>query len=287
MRFDRHDTWDQRWWPQGVTTVADAGLEASWPRVAIVSWFSQKSEAFGPPGSRISLIDLESRRYEHIALVDPELDGDSVIAQPLAVHAGGIIWTGDHLDIAATRSGIVAARPADVVELAAPIDGMRFALPIRTRFASHADGDAERLRVSFLGLDRDGDVPSMLTGEYGVGAQSTRLSRFHFDGLRPPDDAPPIELGDGVERMQGAVRHGGTWYVTVSNGPWKRGSVFIGTPGELVEQPAATPPGPEDLSVWPSEGTMWSVSEFPGWRWLYAMPLSRLMTGPQNGSAGY
>ncbi|MEO6512201.1 MAG: hypothetical protein ABIO16_14480, partial [Nocardioides sp.] len=89
----------------------------------------------------------------------------------------------------------------------------------------------------------------------------------------------PIGLDDGgVSRMQGASIVDGRYHVTVSHGPWKPGSVYVGTPGgpasEWVEHRHATPMGPEDIAYWPSTDRLWSVSEHPHRRWVFCMKRS-------------
>ena len=36
-------------------------------------------------------------------------------------------------------------------------------------------------------------------------------------------------------------------------------------------------PGPEDIVYWPETDLLWSVSEHPGRRWVFAMNRSRLL----------
>jgi len=51
--------------------------------------------------------------------------------------------------------------------------------------------------------------------------------------------------------------------------------VHVGRPGSLRQARLATPMGPEDLCFWPSEDLLWSVTEHPRRRWVYAMPRRR------------
>ena len=76
-------------------------------------------------------------------------------------------------------------------------------------------------------------------------------------------------------RMQGAAIVEGRYHVTVSHGPWKPGSVYVGTPGDFVEHRWAMPMGPEDIAYWPSTDRFWSVSEHPRRRWVFSMKRSR------------
>ena len=106
------------------------------------------------------------------------------------------------------------------------------------------------LRYSFLSLDRSTEPPAIVAGEYGRTGQSTRLARYHLEPdtlmLQTGDDglARPIGLDDGgIARMQGASIVDGRYHVTVSHGPWKPGSVYVGTPGRDGRAPARDPDG--------------------------------------------
>ena len=86
-----------------------------------------------------------------------------------------------------------------------------------------------------------------------------------------------MSLDDGgVGHMQGAAVVGGRYYVTVSRGSRRRGHLYVGTPGALTPYRWALPPGPEDISYWPSRDQLWSLSEHPGRRYVYAMDRKRL-----------
>ena len=83
FRWSGSDRWTQRWWPQGIAVGAHDGVP-----LAIVSWFS-KLRGTPERGTRITVVDLDSLRYHHILLVE----GESF--DPVSVHAGGIVWSGD------------------------------------------------------------------------------------------------------------------------------------------------------------------------------------------------
>jgi hypothetical protein len=63
----------------------------------------------------------------------------------------------------------------------------------------------------------------------------------------------------------------GTWFVTTSDGQLRRGSVWVGEPGRLRERRRVLPVGPEDIAYWPQRDELWSVSEYPGARYVFAM----------------
>lgn len=302
LRWQSRDVWDRRWWPQGVTTSADASdTEAIGGRkVLAVSWYAKEQEGVGK-GSRISFIDLERRRYRHVLLVVPSYADDGTLRlERLNVHAGGIVWCGPYLHVAATRQGLFTARLDDIVRVPDALrdpdrdrigfhDGLvstygyRYLLPVRFGYRSAADDGVEQIRYSFLSLNRSGDHPELVAGEYGRGGATTRLLSYPLDPgtmhLVPGEDglARPVLLEQGgVGNMQGAAVVRGTWYVTRSRGPWGLGSLYVGRPGSWRRYRWALPMGPEDISFWPSTNTLWSVAEWPGRRWVFGIKRSRL-----------
>ena len=140
------------------------------------------------------------------------------------------------------------------------------------------------MRYSFASLDRSTTPHEMVVGEYGRGSQSTRLARFEIDPesslLRTSvaGECRPSLLSDGgVMGMQGAAVVDGTWFVTNSRGRFRLGSVWTGAPGDLREIRHRLPVGPEDIAYWPQRDELWSVTEYPGARWVFGMPRDRLL----------
>jgi hypothetical protein len=291
--FDRADRADPRWWPQGISTSADASDTGDFGgrHVLAVSWYA-KDES----GVRMTFVDLGSLRYRHVLLVVPLLDRHGMLVlRPLLVHAGGIVWNGPYLHVAATARGLMTCRVDDIMRVPevrgsrardrlgligqqVASYGYRYVLPVRFSYRAYADEGYDRLRYSFLSLDRSAERPALVAGEYGRTGQTTRLAHYHLEPdtlmLSTGEDgfSRPIGVDEGgVNRMQGASIVDGRYYVTVSHGPWKPGSVYVGTPGDLVEHRFATPMGPEDIAYWPSTERFWSVSEHPHRRWVFSM----------------
>lgn len=274
IAWDSRDQRDREWWPQGITSTSDASEdgEIDGRRLLVTSWYSKVGA-----GVRLSVLDLETLRYRHVRLVRLVAEeSGGVRTEPVKVHAGGIVWAGDHLHVAATARGFVTARMSDVVSR----DG-ELLLPVRWRYRAHAEDAASRLRYSFLSLDRSVDPPVLLAGEYGRGAQSTRLARFPLDPatwLPQLDDeglARPHELADGgLVQMQGAVLAGGRHHVLASRGPWLPGTAYVGGPGRWRRFRWAAPMGPEDLTYVPQTGRLWSLTEHPRRRWVISMRAS-------------
>jgi len=295
--WDREDRRTTRWWPQGVSTSADASdtEEVEGRRLLVVTWYA-KELADGHQGSRVTFVDIDSRRYRHVLLVVPRLlDNGRVQVEPLRVHAGGVVWSGPFLHVAATARGFHSFRLEDLLRI--PDDragtdrlglgiegdrlsahGYRYLLPVRFSYQAFADDGHERLRYSCLSLDRHSSPPQLVVGEYGRGTQTRRLAHFPLD----PESRLPASGDDGISRpllideggvvqTQGVAVVDGEYHVTVSHGPWVPGSVYVGRPGAFRRYRWATPMGPEDLAWWPSTDELWSLSEHPRRRWLFSM----------------
>jgi hypothetical protein len=300
FRWNEEDHRSRRWWPQGITTSADATDEGTVQgrAVLVTSAYSKSVDGYGQ-GARLSFVDVTDRtrvRYRHVLLVEPYVDeAGGVDVRPLHVHAGGIVWHGDHLHVAGTRRGIATFRLDDVMKVPAGGDpsrlglsehgadafGYRYVLPVRFGYEAVTADGLEQLRYSFLSLARGTPAHELVAGEYGKGAMTTRLVRFGIDpetSLLRTDEAGtsrPVGLEDrGIGHMQGATVVGGRWYVTTSAGRYLLGSVWTGTPGDLRRTRFAMPVGPEDITYWPATDQLWSLSEYPGHRYVFAMDRS-------------
>lgn len=298
VALDRHDQRDRVWWPQGITTSADAdptGTVAG-RRLVVLTWYAKAVDGVRR-GSRLTFLDLDTLRYRHVLLVEPTIDAQGRPAlESVRIHAGGLVWAGPWLHVAATARGFVSCHVDDLLRVpddnAHPDDigvrhldgvprvasfGHHYVLPVRTVHRAFTDEGHEALRYSFLSLDRSTSPPGLVVGEYGRGKQSTRLARYDLD----PTTWLPVTDASGVARpsvadartqqMQGAVVAGGRHHVTVSRGPWVPGSVWTGRPERLRPHRFAVPMGPEDLTYWPQSDTLWTVTEHPRRRWVVAM----------------
>ena len=297
LTWDRADRATPYWWPQGISTSADASAteEVAGRRLVVVTWYAKpRPGEVEHPGARISVLDVDSRRYRHVLVVVPELAADgSVRLTPLRIHAGGIVWCGPYLHLAATGRGLVTCHVDDLLRVPdtaagdrgrlgvdgtrVSTHGYRYLLPVRFAYRPHGAQGEERLRYSFLSLDRQVTPPELVVGEYARGAQTRRLARFPLEAdslLLSEDDAGravPLLLGSGVAQTQGAAVAGGAYYLTTSHGPVTPGAVQVGRPGHFRRHRWATPPGPEDIAYWPSQDLLWSVTEHPHRRWIFSM----------------
>lgn len=295
--WNAYDQRDPQWYPQGVATAHDApevAVVEPGRRVLVATWYSKGTDGV-KRGSRLTFVDLDQRRYRHVILVVPSFDEHGNLSMsPLNVHAGGVVWAGGWLHVAATGRGFVSAHVDDLMRVVGPDGapdefgvtergiasfGHRWVLPVRATYRAVADEGHEKLRYSFLGLDPTSQPPALVAGEYASSPDaSTRLARFDLDPttyelVRGADGTSrPVAVdGGGVLRMQGAVQAHGRLHVSTSNGQWGPGTVWTGTPGSLRPHRWALPMGPEDLAWSPPDDHLWTVTEHPHRRWIVSM----------------
>ncbi|MGH1565631.1 hypothetical protein [Mumia sp. DW29H23] len=291
--WEPDDVDTELWYPQGITTSADADAGTTpggtgGRDVVVVSWYAHHDARRN--GSRLTFVDLATLRYRHVLLVRPRRMPWGVRAHPLPIHAGGIAWYGPYLYVAATRAGIYLVRIDDLLRLdpdarRGPSErlGYDLVLPVFARLRAWSRDDGSRLRYSFLSVEHgspaDGDPASLVVGEYGGVGKTQRLWRFPLDPrthLPVRDEhtgrVTPAELhADVSPRMQGATALDGTWYLTTSQGRGNNGDLLVGRPGAFRRHKKVLPTGCEDIAAWPQQRRLWSVTEWPGMRWVYAV----------------
>lgn len=267
--------------------AGDAALTGS-RRLLVVAWY-EKDPRGRTVGSRVTVLDLATRRYGHVRLVrvSPRDHGPPRLS-PLPVHAGGLAWRGGWLHVAATARGFWSCRWDDA--LLDPDGGL--VLPVRRGHGARTTAGVAPLRYSFLSVEhpRAGSPAHLVAGEYRRGAGSRRLVRYTLDEaglptLGPDGTARPVGAVDrGPQGMQGAVRlagpgPGARWVAQTSRGPLWPGSLWHGAAGgALDERRWAVPTGCEDLTHWPASAPggadrdlLWSATEHPRRRWVYAV----------------
>ncbi|HET7328967.1 MAG TPA: hypothetical protein VFJ14_16975 [Nocardioidaceae bacterium] len=242
--------------------------------------------------------------------------------RPVHVHAGGIVWFGGCLYVAGTAEGIRVFELADLLAVPAeprdwlrgwlpfaPRGGLRsgqrigrrrgghftafgygFVLPQSSGYRGQSGEGCPKLRYSFLSLDDTGDAPHLVAGEYGRRGMTTRLARYPLArstgrlAVGRDGHSRPRELRtDGVEQMQGAVLVHGRYAITCSRGRTTRGDLWTGRPGALTRHGGVLAAGPEDITYWRSRRQLWTVTEWPARRWVYALDADRWLAGrPQR-----
>ena len=286
FRWNAGDEATERWWPQGITTSADASdtEDIDGRRLLMTSWYSKTVNGENR-GSRVSVVDIDTLEYRHVLLVVPERSRDGALElKPLLVHAGGLVWCGPYLHVAGTRRGLFSCLVDDLIRVDSTEHtfGYRFVLPVRFAYDAAASEGVEAMRYSFLSLDRGAHPPQLVAGEYGRAEMTKRLVRYPLDPrsshLAAHEDGTsrPVRLDErGLGHMQGAAVVGDTYYVTSSRGRYRLGHLHVGEPGSFRTFPRALPVGPEDISYWPSTDLLWSLSEYPGRRYVFALRRSQ------------
>ncbi|HWH27249.1 MAG TPA: hypothetical protein VNT53_11475 [Pseudolysinimonas sp.] len=284
-RWRTRDNHDRTWWPQGIDVGSHDG-----GRVVLVSWYAQPVRGI-EQGVRLSVLDLRRprrARYHHVLLVEPVRDAAGDIRlNPVVVHAGGIAWVEGSVLVADTFGGLREFRLNELLRVSNPVFGYEFVLP-QLRRVRAVEVSEPRMRFSFVSIEHGSPHPYLVAGEYRNEGVGDRLVRFELDGeyrVIASGAEPDVVHSPGLWRMQGVCVVDGVWYVTTSNGEWTGGDLWSGTPasgtvslaaGTMTRHRHVLPAGPEDLAHDRSTGRLWSLSEWPGRRRVFAIDPARL-----------
>lgn len=294
--WQRGDAVTTEWYPQGITTSADAGDESK--TVVLTSWYYKGKGA--NKGVRLSFVDYSNSKaptYRHVLLVEPYRDAaGNASLRAVTAHAGGIVWSGHYLYITDTLDGL---RVFDIrhiwkMSMGKPSkigrqpDGSyhaynyAYAIPQALSFTPSTTGGYAPLRYSAISLDRTSAPLSAIVPEYNPDGTGARVVRYPIDEttlmLKPSKDGyvHAIEAYRvGIRSMQGAAAIRGKFFLSCSRGAGTRGSVytFTRTSGPTAHD-RTLPPGPEDLSYWRSRDQLWTLAEHPRKRSVVAVKAS-------------
>ncbi|MFD0903326.1 hypothetical protein [Actinomadura sediminis] len=280
--FNEGDNETTEWYPQGVTSVADMQADQQWgdsPQQLIVSWYDRNGGTGGQRGVRISFVDRATGAYRHVLLVYPKRSGDTIDYESVrvsqdpqsgdygkALHAGGILWYGDHLFVADTARGFRVFDMRRIYDLGASENGTtkdeskvglvgdtyhahayRYIMPqvgSWTRTAATGDKCTENdgsPNFSYVSLDRSG-ADHLLAGEYchSDHAVNGRVAAWPMAGAFDADGEPVMDPGyrwnaDAAHNLpdsniQGATRFNDRWYLTRSRGITGLGTFYTTRP---------------------------------------------------------
>lgn len=284
------------WYPQGVSGSFDADASGAVDGVesVLVSWHYDPEEAGTDydKGVRISFVDVSSSAvvtYRHVLLVEPLGSAAEPDIGPVEVHAGGIAWVGDWLYVADTSRGLRVFDMNRILQVSTETDEIgcsggicnawayKYVLPQVSRYALPDCGcDAT---FSFVGLDRSTTPMSLVTGQYDADAISGTLLRW------PLDEATGLLAGGAYttaseawvaqqDRVQGAASQDGRWWLSCSSQSGSNGALYAVEEGDSTSHTWVY--GPEDLAVDSPNGWLWSASEHPGERFVFAVDLSEV-----------
>ncbi|MEH1127456.1 hypothetical protein [Micromonospora sp. CPCC 206061] len=286
------------WYPQGVTTSADALGAGTYEGATaiLVSWYDDGTDGV-ERGVRVSFVDYSTPSapaYRHVLLVEPYTRSDGKVSfRAVNVHAGGIFWYGHYLYVAATTQGfrvfdmrhLWQTSTANGAAIGLQTDGTyqaygyKYVLPQALTYSRSTAGGYADLRFSFASLDRTSTLDSVIVGEWDGGGDGTRLVRFPIDA----DTRMLTASSDGLVRgtqaydmsiasMQGATSIKGKFYLSISDTSTGRGEVGTYTPGGSVRTyNNHLPIGPEDVSYWAARDQLWGLTEYPGSRSIFAI----------------
>lgn len=290
FKWNLADTASLDWWPQGITGSGDAsptGL-VDGKRVLIVTFYD-KGDSEDRKGVRIAFVDITNPaaiKYRFALLVTVRDNAGRTELDPVKVHAGGVVWYGRYLYVPDTGRGL---RVFDMERiLRVPEQGANIGWNAGTKKYTAADyryvvpqvddymlSNSCPLAFSYASLDRSTTPPSIVTGEYKSGTEG-RLARWSLDPATQKLAAPyyPKETYYAQQsHIQGALSWKGTWWVQSAAQTLLAGKLY-----RLNENRDSKgfpqPVGIEDLYHDPTTGLLWSLTEFPGYRYVYAAPLS-------------
>jgi hypothetical protein len=283
------------WYPQGITTSADATDDGLWGanRIQLVSWYGKGARASA--GVRISFVQanrLRGARYRHVLLVEPYRRPDGTADfRAVRIHAGGIAWYGSYLYVADTNHGLRVFDVRRMLRTTSSAKGVvgsagggkyaaaayKYVLPQVSAYQQPAGAG---MVFSFVSVDRGSSPQSLVTGEYRKGKAGGRLVRW-------PLDAPSDRLAGGAEvhadgayvmpqtNVQGALSAAGRLFLSASAGARGNGTLTSDVPGQ-PSKAYGWGYGAEDLTYSPLSGRVYSLTEHPGKRAVYAVPAAAL-----------
>ncbi|MDP9028767.1 MAG: hypothetical protein M3N46_14660 [Actinomycetota bacterium] len=206
--------------------------------------------------------------------------------QPVHVHAGGLARVGHLLHVAATFGGLRTFDLRDIMRVTgrAPF-GYRCVLPQSGRLRPHGGEGDERMRFSFVSVERDSAHGAsggghLIFGEFGEHGSGRRLGRVPIGLITASNATAPAHTTEvrvhepGIARMQGATVIDGTWFVSASDGI-KPGDLWVGSGSTWTRYRGVLPAGPEDVTATVDGRRLWSLCEYPRRRWVYAIDPGR------------
>ena len=283
------------WYPQGITTSADATDDGKWGanRIQLVSWYGKGDRAGA--GVRISFVQanaLRGARYRHVLLVEPFRHPEGTADfRAVKIHAGGIAWYGSYLYVADTNHGLRVFDVRRMLRTTSSAKGVvgsagagkyaaasyKYVLPQVGAYVQPTGAD---LVFSFVSVDRASSPQSLLRGVYRLGMAGGRLVRW-------PLDAASDRLAGGGDvhangayvmpqtNVQGALSAAGRLFLSASAGAKGNGTLTSDVPGQ-PSRAYAWGYGAEDLTYSPLSGRIYSLTEHPGRRAVYAVPAPAL-----------
>ena len=297
------------WYPQGLTSSSESGVngEPVWSGVPagkdvlLISSYLRKASGTGEP-TRLAVVDASAnpKRYLNVVLYEPCTGGagcQSGFKPLLDSHVGGLAWAGKYLYVADTARGFKVFDLTQFYKQAGPTYAlpqvMQYSQPTSATQCSLAVTGSVRpctLDFSFASI-ANGAPYRLVAGEFSETADTARivswplLSTGLIDTTAAGRDKQKDELvtGSDLVKFQGVAVNGNTTVLsasyaqsTVANSgkthrittrsPWTNSGSQLG----MAAVTRKAPRGIEDLAASKTRNVVWSISEFPGRRWIWA-----------------
>lgn len=313
--WDTGDAATEDWHPQSITSSGDADDDGAWGanKLLLAGWsYVGTATAEHPHNTvRVAFIDYNdpsAPKYRWVLLVTPISGGEDFRA--IQAHAGGISWYGDKLFVSGQQGDNNAlyvfsmqhilqasVNDSDIGKVDGGYSawGYQYVMPAIGSYGydTTCSGGVDTGTPCFdsISLDRKSVPNSLVTTEYLNNGTKARLVRYDFgsDYLLGGSSAGGAGTAvsaheaflSGVGNIQGVLAQGDTWYVAHSSGSsGVHGSLWTQTTGSSTPTCGGTyqcwAEHGESLSLWSSTGRVWSLTEWPGLRTVFAVPLSSL-----------
>ncbi len=269
----------KNWYPQGIT-----GRVINERNILLVSWYDRSDTNRGVRISFCDLTDPNSPRYRHVLLVDAVKEGTGAKMVPVRIHAGGIAWVGDFIYVADTHNGFrvfdtreIRQIPSD--ELAKTFD---YKYVLTQTSAWKLPAGSKTAIFSSVSVDRTTSPPSLVTCEYHEKSLAGRVFRWQLDAkgrLAAANGRTTVcreAYTAGQNKIQGAARYKGEWFLSCSSQKLTRGSLYAVKPN-VKSAERSWCYGPESLHV-ATGPYLWSLSEHPGNRKVFRVRLAKYDT---------
>lgn len=276
FKWQLDDVLSTSWWPQGITGSGDASATGfvDGKRVLAVTFYD-KGDNDERRGVRVAFADItdpKNVKYRFALLMNVRDNAGKTELDPVTVHAGGAVWYGKYLYIPSTGSGFKVFDMSRI--LRTPELDYRYVIP---QAGEYKLSGSCPVSFSFAALDRSTSPHSIVTGEYDFHEEG-RVVRWHLDEktgrLAAPYYAREAFYAQQT-RIQGAISWKGKWWVQSAAQTLMDGKLY-----RVAENTKSTgfarPPGIEALYHDPSTGLLWSLTEFPGLRYVFASPIDEL-----------
>ena len=310
--WDDGDASTSTWNPQGITSTGDADDDGALGanRLILSGWDYTAADRLDD--ARVAFIDYSDpahAKYRWVYLVAPNTTGSNFTAAK--AHLGGMILYADKLLVTAVGDDTVAVRVFSLSHILQMTDGSatigknsngwaaygyQYAMP-QIGYYTYAAGKCTMLNntgtpcFSSISLDRSKSPHSLVAAEYFDNGLGSRLFRYPFgaDYLLATGSGGAVTATEayrsGVANAQGVLSYNGRWYVAHSSAT-SHGQLWRLTPGATGASASCTVDGaatpacwglhPEGLTYWFSDGLVWSQTEWPDQRALFAVPLTSL-----------